>query len=669
MNSKFILVITSLLLGVEFIQAQLEFDTSNASLFSVEQSCSGEITAQLNLGAIEEILNDYISSEFLQNPAWEQIANFEDRLYFQWQGENKNWQNSEALCQSVGGHLMCIETAEENEAVVVPIASTINFWDVWLGLYQDTNDPGYYEPVGAWKWISGEPLVYTNWGQGEPSGGGENHASVDWNNIADRWNDIYGAYTMGIVLELDTSITLSWSTGEEGPNILMNEWPVDGLTLSIGVFHETYTISIPAPVAPINCSCSDPLACNYDSNEENWGTYCIYPVVGEDCFDGASICADGTWWHPGEQRCYPHPCLGCPGDFNADHLISITDLLGLLGQFGETCEPAGCSDEHACNFNPIVLIDDGSCVYGSVDSCGCLTDCQGNLIGDLDGDGICDNATSTGCGDSLACNYSSDLCLTNPALCIYGDLEPGSPCDDGDPDTFNDVADASGCNCAGTPAVAEDGSGSCEGLGTLSYQGYEYQLVEIGDQCWFAENLRGASYRNGDAIASNLNNSEWSSTTSGATAVNGESASNLEIYGRLYNRYAVDDARGLCPSGWHVPTDGEWMAMEITLGMSGSEANGTGWRGTDQGTQMKANYGWGESGNGANSSGFSGLPGGLRYISGSFGNPGIDGGWWSSSPVGSNAWLRQLAGVSGKVNRYNDYPRVGWSVRCVRDAE
>ena len=59
----------------------------------------------------------------------------------------------------------------------------------------------------------------------------------------------------------------------------------------------------------------------------------------------------------------------------------------------------------------------------------------------------------------------------------------------------------------------------------------------------------------------------------------------LNSYGRLYNWYAVDDARGLCPSGWHVPTDGEFMTLEMELGMSESEANDTGWRGTDQGTR------------------------------------------------------------------------------------
>ena len=101
----------------------------------------------------------------------------------------------------------------------------------------------------------------------------------------------------------------------------------------------------------------------------------------------------------------------------------------------------------------------------------------------------------------------------------------------------------------------------------LEYQGYDYETVQNGEQCWFAENLRNANYENGDAIPSGLSDSDWP-TDSGAAAVYGEGESDclsfspdgdacdeawsLNEYGRLYNWYAVDDARGLCPSGWHV---------------------------------------------------------------------------------------------------------------------
>ena len=90
----------------------------------------------------------------------------------------------------------------------------------------------------------------------------------------------------------------------------------------------------------------------------------------------------------------------------------------------------------------------------------------------------------------------------------------------------------------------------------VSYQGYDYATVLIGDQCWFAENLRSENYENGDVIPAGLSDSEWQNTTSGAVAVYGENALNLETYGRLYNWYAVDDARGLCPSGCTFPRTG-----------------------------------------------------------------------------------------------------------------
>ena len=203
----------------------------------------------------------------------------------------------------------------------------------------------------------------------------------------------------------------------------------------------------------------------------------------------------------------------------------------------------------------------------------------------------------------------------------------------------------------------------------LEYQGYDYETVQIGEQCWFAENLRSENYDNGDAIPSGLSNSEWSSTSSGAIAVYPASASNLETYGRLYNWYAVDDARGLCPSGWHVPTDGEWITLEMVLGMSESEANNFSWRGTDEGTHMKADYGW-SNGNGTNLSGFSGLPGGLRRTTGVYQYVGSFGYWWSSSQYEYVNGYRRLLGQNYEgISRYFSELRRGYSVRCVRDAE
>ena len=104
--------------------------------------------------------------------------------------------------------------------------------------------------------------------------------------------------------------------------------------------------------------------------------------------------------------------------------------------------------------------------------------------------------------------------------------------------------------------------------------------------------------------------------------------------------------------------------------MSESEANSTGWRGTDEGTQLKSTYAWYDGGNGTDNFGFSALPGGYRDSSnGSFGYAGTFGVWWSSSPNGGDVWYRDLYDYKLGISRYYGNPRIGFSVRCLRDAE
>jgi uncharacterized protein (TIGR02145 family) len=194
--------------------------------------------------------------------------------------------------------------------------------------------------------------------------------------------------------------------------------------------------------------------------------------------------------------------------------------------------------------------------------------------------------------------------------------------------------------------------GPCSGAEVVRFDGYDYPTVAIGTQCWFKENLRSDHYRNGDAIPGNMTNEQWRSTSSGAQAVNVNKPASLATYGRLYNWYAVKDARGLCPSGFHVPTDEEWKELEGTLG--GFSAAGAAMKTTS----------WG----GTNSSGFSALPGGYRYyVAGYFDGQGYNGYWWSSSPSGTSAWGRYLYSGFSNVGRDYTSTRSGFSVRCVRD--
>ena len=243
-------------------------------------------------------------------------------------------------------------------------------------------------------------------------------------------------------------------------------------------------------------------------------------------------------------------------------------------------------------------------------------------------------------------------------------------------DDYQPDSDGDGCVSMSDLLSLLSVFGSCETQAfacgdPVSYQGYDYATVLIGEQCWFAENLRNELYLNGDSIPANLSDEDWVNTSSGAVAVYGEGISecygyspdgdvcdeawSLNEYGRLYNWHAVDDARGLCPNGWHVPTDGEWTALTDQLG------------GIVAGGQMKTNYGWISGGNGTNSSGFSGLPGGGRYSS--FNDAGSFGGWWSSSPYGSSAWIRYLNSNNVYAHRITNISRGGLSVRCMRDNE
>jgi uncharacterized protein (TIGR02145 family) len=172
--------------------------------------------------------------------------------------------------------------------------------------------------------------------------------------------------------------------------------------------------------------------------------------------------------------------------------------------------------------------------------------------------------------------------------------------------------------------------------GTMTDQeGNTYKTIIIGTQEWMAENLKTSTYRNGDAILTGLDNSQWQNTTEGAWAHYNNNISFECPYGKLYNWYAVDDPRNLCPVGWHVPTDAEWTVLTDFLGgtsVAGGKMKTTGTTGAGTGL-------WNGSNTAAtNESGFSGVPGGGRNDAGGFNNIGANGYWWSSSAAsGSSA--------------------------------
>jgi uncharacterized protein (TIGR02145 family) len=204
--------------------------------------------------------------------------------------------------------------------------------------------------------------------------------------------------------------------------------------------------------------------------------------------------------------------------------------------------------------------------------------------------------------------------------------------------------------------------------GTMTDQeGNVYKTIVIGTQEWMAENLNTSIYRNGDAIPTNLDDATWAATTSGAWAYYNNDASFACPYGKLYNWFTCVDARGLCPVGWHVPSDAEWTVLTEFLGgesVAGGKMKSTG--------TIEATTGlWNGPNTGAtNSDGFSGVPTGLRHNTfGYYEQGGQYGYWWSLLEFDElNAWYRRLDYVND--NAFQDMgsnKRNGFSVRCLRD--
>jgi uncharacterized protein (TIGR02145 family) len=217
-----------------------------------------------------------------------------------------------------------------------------------------------------------------------------------------------------------------------------------------------------------------------------------------------------------------------------------------------------------------------------------------------------------------------------------------------------------------------NGFSSCGGV--IDVDGNTYQTVQIGTQCWTQSNFTVSKYRNGDNIPNITDNTQWSQTNTSSTGAwcnYNNDANNGTTYGKLYNWYAVNDIRGLCPTGWHVPTDSEWNLMVKYLDPNADTTCVVCLPYTNAaGTVLKSPSGWASNGNGTNLSGFTALPGGGRFNDGDFGNLGsnIYVFWWSSSVMGlGNAWCRYLNYYDAYIDRLNYDHRRGFYIRCVRD--
>ena len=368
--------------------------------------------------------------------------------------------------------------------------------------------------------------------------------------------------------------------------------------------------------------CTDSLACNYDETAVLDDGSCV------SCDVFALACGTGTIWDPISQTCIvDESACGWQPDGNGDNLIGVNDLLDLLGVYGDT------------DYD-----QDG--IWDSADDC----------VGEYDECGVCN-----GSGPSIPIIESIEILYDS----VYAEpIDEWLVFEVGADTTFSYTCFEWQC---GDP---------------LEYQGYDYETVQIGEQCWLAENLRTLTYANDDSLEFNLTGVEWSQTANGAAATYGEGPGfcnsvapnmnacdelvSLQFYGRLYNWLAVDDARGLCPTGWHVGSEQDFDALITAMGGEGPAS----WA-------LRETFGWEYDANGFLENGWGALPGGFRSYDSStnaavgyFAAAGSYGGWWTSTGNGENAsWYRLHSYYTGEMPRYNWNVNVGFSVRCIKDTE
>jgi uncharacterized protein (TIGR02145 family) len=199
-----------------------------------------------------------------------------------------------------------------------------------------------------------------------------------------------------------------------------------------------------------------------------------------------------------------------------------------------------------------------------------------------------------------------------------------------------------------------------------------YPVTLIGEQYWMAENLNYGNY---------IHSSE--SQTDNEIVEKfcfDDVEDNCGLYGGYYTwpemmQYdSVQSVQGVCPSGWHLPSDEEWKTLEMTLGMSQESADEENWRGTSEGGKLKLQGTdiWQSPNEGAtNESGFSALPGGYYDIitNNDFIESTISATFWTSTKVPEtfNAYYRFLDYTHAQIFRSPGYQGNSAPVRCIKD--
>ena len=226
--------------------------------------------------------------------------------------------------------------------------------------------------------------------------------------------------------------------------------------------------------------------------------------------------------------------------------LSGTEIAGI---YQSSLSLSGCTDEAACNYSDFAVTDNGSCDYSCCPGPGC---CHEGTIWDSDVQ-QCISANTADINND-GCVQLNDLL---DLLSAYGDCgAEESPWQCGDP---------------------------------LEYQGYDYETVQIGEQCWFAENCRYLPYLNEAGNGSDTEPRYYILYENHTDLLQAQESLTYLEYGALYNLPAVLVGEALCPSGWHIPNIQEWEELGAFAAQLGPNSlKDESWDGGDSGFDAKA---------------------------------------------------------------------------------
>ena len=280
----------------------------------------------------------------------------------------------------------------------------------------------------------------------------------------------------------------------------------------------------------------------------------------------------------------------------------------------------GCLDTSACNYNPLAAFDDGSCI-----SCEVL---------------------SSACGEGTVWDSNTSSCIV------------ANPTD----------TDLDGCTGVGDVLEVLSTFGQCYTTWAcgdpMNYHSYDYATVLIGDQCWFAENLRATAFNDGTDIAYVSEANAWTSADSPARCWHDNTEDSWPNGGFLYNGYVITNERNVCPEDWSPAADEDWKSVESLHGMPEAELDQMDiTRGADEFvSRAMSGTTWNQ---GTNDLGLNVIPGGYRIW-----NTGVFSGlptaaFWAIS--GSEGFYREMNELWDGVNRSQRIFNQGFSVRCLKD--